>query len=160
MCLHDRMQHLNKELLRTSRWSEVRTAMGFYGAPTLKPTILFGNFPEVSELGRNTPTHEREALELGSTVQTATCNEKGVTGCVGSVHASQVYPPGYGRAVLDLYTKLQSEPGPIDVTANNEHDDDDLDLGLGSFNVRDQWEDTGIQYVCELLNIPFDRMMA
>ena len=146
--------------LGTSRWFEVRTAMGFYGAPTLKPTSIFGNFPDVSELGRNTLTHERGALELGKTVQTAICNEKGVTGCVASVHASQIYTPGYGRAVFDLYTKLQSEPDLIDATANNDHEDDGLDLGLGSFNVRDQWEDTGIQYVCELLNIPFDRMMA
>ena len=82
----------------TSRIFTVTTSMGAFGAPTRKPTILRGNRWWIERLRRTAPRLPQST--------TTTRNTNPVTGRLEvtgtkDLKATQVYPPGYGEALVN-----------------------------------------------------------
>ena len=143
------MQQLQKVF--GDSWTEVSTAMGAFGAPTLKPTKLISSSPSVGKLARAPTVEQRETIKANSEV-TAVVNP--VTGSVSGgcdLKAAQAYPAGYGEAVAIWFDDERGETDPI-----SESDSDEENAGV-HMEATDMWLDTGLRTVCAQLKVTHDR---
>ena len=106
-------------------WSEVRTYMGAFGAPTPKPTILYSGHRYVKSLARTLTKEQKKGLDPD--VEMSTRDE--MTGAVTGgkdLKKSQAYPVEYGQAVQAAFSRHDVEVIDSDGDQSDGTVDEDL----------------------------------
>ena len=121
MLLHPRMQQL-VTLADTGcirQMPDVTTFMGSFGAETLKPTALFGSPSWLQKLRRDTVWFNEYKLSSSAAprVTRYQVDDLGKMRFWGDdgMKKTQIYPIGYGEAILDI---LRKEPIVFDTSAD------------------------------------------
>ena len=151
MIKHPRLAALKLDLSRRLSWHETRMHMGAWGAPTMKPSVLYGNVP-VSILKR--PLSAADKLRIKERSSEHKVTEIDAWGRVAGsegLKATQEYPLEYGEAAA---TALTSPP----VVAIDDADTEDESDRSGLVN--DNWADTGFPRLCAWIGLPFDRFVV
>ena len=136
------------------KYSTVTTSMGAFGAATVKPSALHGSSPWVLDLGRSLTTQQREAIRAESTEEVSIKDSE--TGAVtggDDLKGTQEYPPGYGVAVSDAWEKWLRGPDFVP----------DVQDSVGHAEMPEiyaAWPDTSLKDVCDLLKVPWDKLIG
>ena len=149
MYLHPRMQQVAAWF--GDSWSEVRTYMGAFGAPTPKPTILYSGHRYVKSLARTLTKEQKKGLDPD--VEMSTRDE--MTGAVTGgkdLKKSQAYPVEYGQAVQAAFSRHDVEV----IDSDGDQSDGTVDEDLCTL---DPWADAGMVELCQWLGVPADRLV-
>ena len=148
MIHHPRLEALKLDLRRRQAWHETRMFMGAWGAPTVKPSVLYANVP-LSILKK--PLSAVDMLRIREESGEHKVTKRDAAGTVSGAEglkATQEYSVEYGEAAATALTcaavveiEDADSEGEIDVAADN-------------------WADTGLPTLCEWIGLPYDRFVV
>ena len=148
MYLHPRMKQVAAWF--GDQWTEIRTHMGAFGAPTPKPTALYSGNSWVKKLQRTLTSEQIKSMDPDVEMSVRDEMTGQVTGGK-DLKSSQAYPVNYGLEVQEAFSQHDME-----IDTSSEASASTVDEQLC---VEDLWLDAGMEELCRWVGVPYDRLV-